>query len=56
MSPAFDLTPFQDPLLLVGGDYGTVEKVDDYTIRFNFKAPYPMFPQLLAGQSTFGGG
>lgn len=36
-------------VLMSGGLPGTVEKVNDYTIRYTFSAPYYLFPEILAG-------
>ncbi|MBL9213908.1 MAG: hypothetical protein JNG83_00380, partial [Opitutaceae bacterium] len=39
-------------LLRSGGEYGRVEKVDDYTVRFVFPRPNPFFLELVAGTSV----
>lgn len=36
-----------------GGELMKVEKVDDYTVRFRFAAPYPNVPMLLSGPEGF---
>ncbi|NPV06968.1 MAG: ABC transporter substrate-binding protein [Anaerolineae bacterium] len=38
----------------VGGEYGTVEKVDDYTLRFKFSSPYGTFLEWLGTQIFYG--
>ncbi len=47
-----DLTPIFPDWLTVNGKPGRIEKVDDYTIRFKFDAPYGLFMQILAGPSA----
>ena len=49
-----DLTPTFPTWLTVDGKPGKVEKVDDYTIRFKFDAPYGLFMQILAGPNALG--
>jgi len=36
-----------------GGELMKVEKVDDYTVRLRFAAPYPIAPRLLAGPEGY---
>jgi len=36
-----------------GGELMKVEKVDDYTVRFRFAAPYPIAPMLLGGPEGY---
>ncbi|MGI6209851.1 MAG: ABC transporter substrate-binding protein [Anaerolineae bacterium] len=43
-----ELTPLKPAWMRVGGEYGTIEKVDDYTIRYRFAAPYGTFLEWLA--------
>ncbi|MHB0876241.1 MAG: ABC transporter substrate-binding protein [Anaerolineae bacterium] len=38
----------------VGGEYGTIEKVDDYTLRFTFSEPYGTFPDWLGTGQFYG--
>jgi peptide/nickel transport system substrate-binding protein len=47
-------TPIAD--MAVNGEQGRVEKVDDYTVNFVFPAPYPLFVDILAGDTLIGGG
>jgi peptide/nickel transport system substrate-binding protein len=48
MSLNRDIVKTPDQNLIVEGHVGTVEKVDQYTVRFRFPIAYPMFPRLLA--------
>lgn len=47
-----DLVPSPSPALSVNGKQGTVEKVDDLTVRYTFEEPYYLFPEVLAGYSN----
>ncbi len=47
-------TPIAD--MAVNGEQGYVEKIDDYTVNFVFPAPYPLFIQIMAGDTLIGGG
>ena len=42
-----ELTPIPPSWLLHGGELPTVEKIDPYTIRFTFQAPYLNLPLIL---------
>jgi peptide/nickel transport system substrate-binding protein len=44
-----ELTPSKPTWLVVNGELGTLEKVDDYTVRFRFSAPHGLFIQNMAG-------
>jgi peptide/nickel transport system substrate-binding protein len=46
-----DLTPAFPSWLITGGKPGTVEKVDDFTIRFKFVKPHGLFLEYLATSS-----
>ena len=35
-----------------GADYGQIEKIDDFTVKFTFGAPYGLFEQYLAHVDT----
>lgn len=43
-----DINPVVPSWLIVGGEPVVVEKIDDYTIKFSFAAPYGLFLQRLA--------
>ena len=43
-----ELTVAQPSWLTVGGEFVQLEKIDDYTIKFTFAAPYGLFLQRLA--------
>lgn len=49
-----EITPTKPAWMRVGGEYGTVEKVDDYTVRFKFSAPYGTFLEWV-GTAIFHG-
>lgn len=49
-----DLTPAPAAWLSIGGEQGTLEKIDDYTVQFNFVEPYFGFLEIIA--SLTGGG
>lgn len=44
-----ELTPSKPTWLVINGELGTLEKVDDYTVRFRFSAPHGLFIQNMAG-------
>jgi peptide/nickel transport system substrate-binding protein len=50
-----ELTPVKTPMLATNGKPGTMEKVDDSTIRFKFADPYFAFVDILAGATDLGG-
>lgn len=43
-----EITPAPQNWMVVGGETGTVEAVDDYTVKFSFAAPNGLFLQRLA--------
>lgn len=45
-----------DPAMSIGGEPGEIVKLDDYTVAFKFAAPYPLFLDILSGDSLIGGG
>lgn len=50
-----DLVPSKTSLMFIDGEPVTMEKVDEYTVKFNFPAPYFFFAQLLAGSTDLSG-
>lgn len=44
-----DLTPVKPSWLMVEGEIGSLEKVDDYTVRFTFPSAHGLFTQYMAG-------
>ncbi|MBA2451532.1 MAG: ABC transporter substrate-binding protein [Chloroflexia bacterium] len=50
------LVPNPTPEMSIGGEQGTMEMVDDFTVKWVFPASYPMFEQILAGSTQIGGG
>ncbi|MCL5942153.1 MAG: ABC transporter substrate-binding protein, partial [Actinobacteria bacterium] len=51
-----DLVPTPNWELSINGKPGTVEKVDDYTVVFKFQEPYYLFEEIMAGNTSVGGG
>jgi peptide/nickel transport system substrate-binding protein len=51
-----DLVPTSAPDFSLNGKPGRIVKVDDYTVAIEFDDPYPLFPQLLTGDTSVGGG
>jgi peptide/nickel transport system substrate-binding protein len=49
-----ELSPSKPSWMRIGGELGTVEKVDDYTVRFSFAQPYPLILEFLAQQGHYG--
>ena len=43
-----DLSPAPPNWMVTGGEVGTVEAIDDYTVKFSFAAPNGLFLQRLA--------
>jgi peptide/nickel transport system substrate-binding protein len=43
-----ELSPIKPAWMRVAGEYGTVEKIDDYTVKFSFPQPYGTFLEWLA--------
>ena len=50
-----DLVPTPTAAMAINGEQGTIEKVDTYTVRFKFSAPYYMLPDVLAGSTDLAG-
>ena len=50
-----ELVPTKSSWLAINGKQGTIEKVDDYTIRVDFEDPYFFFLEVLAGSTHLGG-
>jgi peptide/nickel transport system substrate-binding protein len=42
--------------MTIGGKQGRIERVDDYTVRYVFPAPYFLFEEILRGDTWIGGG
>ncbi len=49
-----DLNPSKANFMAIGGKQGTVQKVDDTTVKFVFDAPYFMFVELIASLGVAG--
>jgi peptide/nickel transport system substrate-binding protein len=43
-----ELNPSTPSWMKAGGEMGTIEKVDDFTVRFAFAAPFPLFILRIA--------
>ena len=43
-----ELTPSFPTWLMAGGEPVVIEKIDDYTVRFRFAAPYGLLPEYLS--------
>jgi peptide/nickel transport system substrate-binding protein len=50
-----DLVPTPSPYFATNGKQGTLVKVDDYTIRYQFPDPYYALPIVMAGQGPIMG-
>jgi peptide/nickel transport system substrate-binding protein len=50
-----ELVPTPSVTMSAGGKPGVVEKVDAYTVRFEFQNPYFLLPEVLAGATPLGG-
>lgn len=48
-----ELSPAKPSWMRIGGELGVVEKVDDYSVRFSFVQPYPLFLEFLAQQGHY---
>ncbi len=46
-----DIFPSPPPEMVIAGEPGLMEKIDDYTISYTFKEPYPLFLDILAGHN-----
>ncbi len=42
--------------MMIGGEVGLLEAVDDFTVRWTFAAPFPLFLDILAGHNAVGVG
>ncbi|HTX54057.1 MAG TPA: ABC transporter substrate-binding protein, partial [Candidatus Baltobacteraceae bacterium] len=51
-----ELVPTPAPEFTIDGKPGVMKKVDDYTVAFEFPAPYFLFVDILAGDTLIGGG
>jgi peptide/nickel transport system substrate-binding protein len=49
-----ELNPSKANFMAIGGNQGTVSKVDDTTVQFTFGAPYFMFVELIASLGVAG--
>ena len=49
-----DLTPTPTAEMSINGKPGTIEKVDDLTVRFRFPEPYPTFMDIIGGSTYIG--
>ena len=49
-----DVSPAPPNWLVAGGEVGTVEAIDDYTVKFTFAAPNGLFVQRLATPDGLG--
>ncbi len=36
-------------IMIIHGEMGDIEKIDDYTLRYTFPHPHGLFPELMAG-------
>src|SRR5919108_2724956 len=50
-----ELVPTKTAVMSINGKPGVMEKVDDFTVRFQFPDPYYAFPDVLAGSTALGG-
>jgi peptide/nickel transport system substrate-binding protein len=51
-----DLQPTPNPDFTIGGKPGTLKKIDDLTVAFEFPDPNYLFVDILAGSTSMGGG
>jgi peptide/nickel transport system substrate-binding protein len=51
-----DLVPVPHPDFMANGKSGTIRKVDDATVAFEFQDPNFLFVDILAGSTAIGGG
>lgn len=51
-----DLLPSGSQQMFINGKEGKIEKVDDTTIAYTFPDPYPAIIEVLAGNTSIGGG
>lgn len=50
-----DLVPNKTPWFAINGKQGTMEKIDDTTLKITFPEPYPYFLNVLAASTPLGG-
>lgn len=51
-----DVVPTPSSEMQIKGQPGRVVKIDDTTVAFEFDQPYPLFVDILAGDTLIGGG
>lgn len=51
-----ELIPVGTPEFSINGQPGTVVKIDESTIQYQFPEPYPLFEEILAGSTAMGAG
>ena len=51
-----ELVPSGWPEMSINGKPGSIQKVDEVTVRYSFPDPYFYFPSLMAGNKPAGGG
>jgi peptide/nickel transport system substrate-binding protein len=51
-----ELLPSGWPEMSINGKPGSIQKVDEVTVRYSFPDPYFYFPSLMAGNKPAGGG
>ena len=49
-----ELNPVTPSWVRIGNGYGTVRKLDDYTVRYEFPQSYHAFPEIYAGLEVAG--
>ena len=42
--------------MVINGEVGLLEEIDDFTVRWTFASPYPLFLDILAGHNAVGVG
>jgi len=50
-----ELVPTPAAAMMINGKPGELQKVDTYTVRFQFPEPYYLLPDVLAGSTPLGG-
>ncbi len=51
-----EIWPTPPTEMVIGGEVGLLEKIDDFTVRWTFSSPYPLFLDILAGDNVVGVG
>ena len=51
-----ELVATPTPELSIDGKPGTIEKIDEHTVAFKFPEPYPLFVDVLSGDTDLGRG